>query len=110
MLSNKNSGFYVFQSFLIIEDYPPIFKPQRKSIIMENQYDQTKKTIMEKFDGVIEDSEQIRNILKDRSKLSPIDLEFVKARIGNNKAINVALNGQISVIRLTEQTKKEEAE
>jgi Ni/Co efflux regulator RcnB len=74
---------------------------------MGNEFENTKGKIMEGFDGVIKDSEAIRDMLSHPEKLSSADLEFVKARIGNNKAINVALNGEISIIRLTNQTEKE---
>lgn len=73
---------------------------------MINEFDETKKQITTEFDGVIEDSKKIREILSDPSQLSEKDLKFVMARIGNNKTINVALNGKISIIRLTSRTKR----
>lgn len=73
---------------------------------MENELEETKKSIMSGFDDVVKDSEAIRAILSQPGKLSSTDLDFVKARIGNNKTINVALNGKISVIRLTDKMEK----
>jgi hypothetical protein len=56
--------------------------------------------IEEGFDGVVEDSIKVREILSHPESLSSKDLDFIRARIGNNKTINVALNGRLSAIRM----------
>lgn len=60
---------------------------------------QLEKQLNEAFDKVIEDSEKIRQLL-DNPDITIDQLNVIKTKISNNKTINGACNGKISVVRM----------